>query len=215
MSPSADGETDEAVASSGWSRGQWIAIAVAMAFLVGCAGYAVGVQTSKPPTNAVDIGFLQDMTDHHDQAVAMAITELANGSDKVVKDFAMEVILFQRQELGRFQNFQAELGSANPEYDVDRTTMEWMDMATPLAYMSGMATEAQLAQLSAARGVEADKLFLSLMQTHHVGGAHMADYEAQHGANADIRQMADRMATNQRVEAKEYQGVLDRLAAQK
>jgi uncharacterized protein (DUF305 family) len=189
-----------------------ITMGVALAFLVGAVGYVVGVRTTVPPSNAVDAGFLRDMTDHHDQAVRLALTELANGTDPVVKGFATEVVMFQRQELGRMQNFQEEIGATPPEHDPKRTTMEWMDMAMPLERMHGMATEEQIEQLESARGAAADTLFLQLMQTHHLGGAHMADYEVQHGANPKIRDMAQRMAANQRTEAREYQVEIDRLA---
>lgn len=188
-----------------------ISMGLALVFLIGAAGYVIGVRTTVPPGNDVDAGFLQDMTDHHDQAVRLALTELANGSDPVTKGFATEVVMFQRQELGRMQNFQEELGIAPAEYDPERTTMAWMGMGRPLKDMNGMATPAQLEQLEKAKGADADKLFLKLMQTHHEGGAHMADYEAQHGANPRIREMAERMAANQRTEAREYQGEINRL----
>ncbi len=192
-----------------------ITMGLALALLVGAFGYFIGVRTTEPPSNAVDVGFLRDMTVHHDQAVRMAQSELANGSDPVAKDFAMEVIMFQREENGRMQIYKDERGFIDPEYSLDRTTMEWMGMATPLKSMPGMASEDQLKQLDSARGVEADRLFLTLMQSHHQGGAHMADYEAQNGVAPDIKEMAARMAKNQRIEVKEYQSVLDRLNVKK
>jgi uncharacterized protein (DUF305 family) len=188
-----------------------ISMGLALAFLVGAMGYVIGVRTTVPPGNDVDAGFLQDMTDHHDQAVRLALTELANGTDPVARGFATEVVMFQRQELGRMQNFQEEIGAKPAEYDPERTTMAWMGMGRPLKDMNGMATEAQLEQLERAKGAEADKLFLKLMQTHHQGGAHMADYEVEHGANPKIREMAERMAANQRTEAREYQAEINRL----
>ncbi len=204
-------EVDEP--ARGWSRGQWTAIAVAMAFLVGCAGYLVGVQTNRPPTNAVDIGFLQDMTDHHDQAVAMAQIALARGKDPTVREFAKEVLLFQRRELGLFQAYQDERGIQPADYDPERQTMAWMDMPRPLRTMTGMASQDQLDALEAASGTALDRQFLDLMITHHAGGAHMGEYAADHAADPKIRALAARMAQNQRVEAKEYQGLLDRLPA--
>jgi uncharacterized protein (DUF305 family) len=42
------------------------------------------------------------------------------------------------------------------------------------ADMPGMATDAQMDQLRAARGVEAERLFLRLMIAHHQGGVAMA-----------------------------------------
>ena len=186
---------------------------MALAFLVGAAGYFVGHRTAGPPTSAVDEGFLQDMSDHHDQAVEIALLGAQRATDPVVRDFATEVLLFQRRELGLFQAYQQERGIMPAEYDQERLTMAWMDMPRPLATMDGMASPEQLEALEAATGAEFDRLFLELMQTHHVGGAHMAEYAAANAADPKIRQLADRMARNQRAEANEYQGVLDRLAS--
>jgi uncharacterized protein (DUF305 family) len=41
--------------------------------------------------------------------------------------------------------------------------------------MPGLATDAQLAELKSATGVEAEKLFLTLMIAHHQGGLEMAE----------------------------------------
>src|SRR5438067_1866838 len=80
------------------------------------------------------------------------------------------------------------------EYSPDRETMGWMGMHTPLRAMPGMATDDQLKQLEDARGVDSDKLFLTLMTAHHLGGIPMAEYEAGHGVNPRIRRMANGMA---------------------
>lgn len=197
----------------GLGLGKVLVLGVALAFLVGAAGYFIGVRTASPPTSAVDEGFLQDMSDHHDQAVQMAVLGAARATDPVVRDFATEVLLFQRRELGLMQAYQQERGITAAEYDPDRTTMAWMDMPRPLATMNGMATPDQLAELEAATGTDFDRLFLELMQTHHTGGSHMAEYAATNAADPKIRTLADRMARNQKAEANEYQGVLDRLAS--
>ena len=196
----------------GLGLGKVLVLGFALAFLVGAAGYFVGVRTAAPPSSAVDEGFLQDMSDHHDQAVEIALLGASRATDPVVRDFATEVLLFQRRELGLFQAYQQERGIMPAEYDPDRTSMAWMDMAQPLSTMNGMASEEQLDALAEATGTDFDRMFLELMQTHHVGGAHMAEYAAEHAADAKIRTLADRMARNQRAEANEYQGVLDRLA---
>jgi uncharacterized protein (DUF305 family) len=196
----------------GLTLGKLVVLGVALAFLVGAAGYFIGTRTASPPTSAVDEGFLQDMSDHHDQAVQIALLGASRATDPIVADFATEVLLFQRRELGLMQAYQQERGIMAAEYDPDRTTMTWMDMPRPLSTMDGMASPEQLAQLEAATGTEFDRLFLELMQTHHIGGAHMAEYAATNAADPKIRTLADRMAKNQKAEANEYQGVLDRLA---
>jgi uncharacterized protein (DUF305 family) len=216
--PARDADADATDAPEGGARrglgaAQWAVLAVALAFLVGAGGYFIGVRTAAPPTSAVDEGFLQDMSDHHDQAVRIAQLGAQRATDPVVRDFATEVLLFQRRELGLMQAYQQERGITAADYDPNRTTMAWMDMPRPLSTMNGMATPEQLDALEQATGTEFDVLFLELMKTHHVGGAHMAEYAAQHAADAKIRTLADRMARNQTAEASEYQGVIDRLQA--
>ena len=80
-------------------------IVPALAFLAGAVGYLVGDRESGPPTSAVDTGFLQDMIDHHEQAVTMA--SLANGSasNPVVRHLAREVLIEQRYEIGLMDGY--------------------------------------------------------------------------------------------------------------
>lgn len=210
--PATGGDAGAASGVLGLSVAKVVVLGVALAFLVGAAGYFIGTRTASPPTSAVDEGFLQDMSDHHDQAVELALLGSRRATDPVVRDFATEVLLFQRRELGLFQAYQQERGITPADYDPERTTMAWMDMPRPLATMNGMATPEQIDALEAAAGAEFDRMFLELMQAHHVGGVHMAEYAATNAADPKIRLLADRMAKNQSAEVKEYQAVLDRLA---
>jgi uncharacterized protein (DUF305 family) len=183
----------------------------ALAFLVGSVGYFVGVRTTDPAAsfNEVDIGFLQDMIDHHDQAVVLSLLELANGEDQSARDFAQETIIFQRWEIGVMDRLLEEADSGRG--DVPRDVMAWMDMTMPLSEMPGMATEAEIDALAEARGAEADRLFLELMREHHEGGAHMAEYAAEYGQNERVRALARRIAEYQAVEVREYTMLMERL----
>ena len=55
--------------------------------------------------------------------------------------------------------------------------------AGPDGSMPGMATPAQLAELKAATGVEAERIFLRLMIAHHTGGVAMAQAAVARGAH--------------------------------
>jgi uncharacterized protein (DUF305 family) len=192
-----------------------LVLGLALAFLVGAAGYLMGTRANEPvPTSSVDEGFLADMTTHHDQAVEMALLALNRAEDPTVRHFATEVLLFQRYELGRMRSYQQERGIEQPEYDPDRPSMSWMGMPTPVAVMPGMASDAQIDELAALSGSAFDERFLELMMAHHRGGAHMSEYAADHAADPDIRQLAQVMLENQLIEVNEYQIVLDRLRAQ-
>ncbi len=188
-----------------------IGLVLALLFLAGCVGYVVGTRSSTPTLNAVDRGFLVDMSDHHDQAVELALYELANGQDAVALDFATEVVMQQRQELGQMAMLMNQHDVVRPDLDLGRSAMGWMDMGSPLSDMSGWARDDDIQALRDARGAAADILFLQLMQAHHRGGAHMADFAAQAGSDPELGVLAGRMARNQRIEVNEYQTVLDRL----
>ena len=202
----------DAEPSTTWGPAKLLALGTALAFLVGAVGYVVGVRTAPDPhaLDAVDEGFLVDMTAHHEQAVEMALLELAYGSDEVARDFAQEVVMTQRREIGIMETLLRTGEGRYPEPDPERTAMAWMDMATPLSVMPGMASPEQVASL-AARGTEADVQFLELMRAHHEGGIHMGEYAEANGSNADVRALAGRMARNQAIEVREYTQLLERL----
>jgi len=190
----------------------WTAmVMLAVTLLVGAVGYVIGVRTTEPSSGAIDVGFLQDMTDHHEQAVTMALVELTNGSDTETLGFAREVLTFQRWELGKMDAY-LEARKVQPfDYDPERPVMRWMDMGGTLAEMPGMASAAQLDQFKAATGVAADRLFLTLMTEHHRGGLHMAKFAQEHASDSHIRDLAGVMARNQQGEIVEYARAITRL----
>lgn len=185
-----------------------LAVAVAFAVLGFGIGYLVATREEEP--TAVDLGFTRDMIDHHDQAVRMAMFVLTKPDiDTGVRNFATEVLLFQRWELGIMDTFLDQWNQQRG--DLERVSMQWMDMGTPVASMPGMASTTQLDELKSAGGSDADRLFLTLMREHHRGGAHMSEYAAEHASDSQVRELATRMALYQTVEANEYTGLMRHL----
>ncbi|MGW5076083.1 DUF305 domain-containing protein [Rhodococcus sp. NPDC004095] len=126
----------------------------------------------------VEIGFVQDMAAHHQQALAM-VNRLAPDVDPAVAALARQIGDTQRIELGTLHGWLT-LAEAAP---TNTAPMAWMagasehHHATPAAAsgpMPGMASMAELDALSTARSRDAEILFLQLMLRHHVGGATMA-----------------------------------------
>ena len=218
-SPSVAPDADPA---SGWRRAvaavapqgplQVAVAVVVLAFLAGAVGYFVGTRDGRP-TSDLDAQFLYDMSDHHDQAVTMAACAVSNAASPTVKDFAKEVLIFQNRELGIMDTWLAEQGKTRPSEE-DRTAMAWMGMPTKVASMPGMATDDEMAALCKATGTEADRQFLTLMRAHHEGGIHMAEVAAEKGADPRVKDFADTVARNQRVEVNEYTGVMKQLGYQ-
>lgn len=181
-------------------------------------GFGLGMQfvdrTGKTPDapNNVSVGFLNDMLDHHDQAVEMATVTLGKPSiSGSVKLFATEILIFQRWEIGLMD---ARFDAWGIERSDDQVAMAWMGMATTPERMPGMANDKQMASLRNATGREADRLFLTLMREHHRGGVHMAETASLRANDQMISALASRMAYNQRVEIAEYTRALESLAVQ-
>jgi uncharacterized protein (DUF305 family) len=161
------------------------------------------------PLGVTDVGFLQDMIDHHEQALLIAEAYLANNPDGDVAPFADEVILYQTRDIGRMETWLEEGGFARGE--PDRQAMGWMGSPTSVAEMHGMQDTERIAELATLTGHDADRRFFELMTAHHEGGVLMGDAAALDANREAIRTFARKMADGQRVEIVEYAQAADRL----
>ncbi|WP_433661981.1 DUF305 domain-containing protein [Nocardia sp. CA-128927] len=168
--------------------------------------------SSEPDPGAVDVGFTQDMSAHHAQAVEMAGVVLVRSTDTDVRRLAYDIMTTQQNQVGRMQGWLQLWGK--PAQSVDGY-MGWMSgqpgghghsgatqtMSGPMPTMPGMATPAELAALRQATGPQLDTLFLQLMLRHHQGGLPMIQYAAEHAETTAVRTLADTMDKIQRGEA--------------
>ncbi|MEP1126462.1 MAG: DUF305 domain-containing protein [Ilumatobacter sp.] len=187
---------------------------VVAALLAGAFGAAAvwaldGDEPVEQPMNAVDVGFLRDMLDHHEQALLISNIYLDERPDSDVAPYAREVLLYQQREIEWMNEWLAEEGHSVGE--PDRTAMEWMDEPVPVSEMPGMQSQERLDQLDAATGEAADRLFFRMMGEHHLGGVHMGDHAALNGARQEIMDFAASVSRNQRIEIAEYQSAYARL----
>ncbi len=176
-----------------------VALVVAFALLGGAVGWAVG-RSDADPLSATDVGFLQDMAFHHEQAVEMSVILI--GKDDVsasLKAYAIEIVVGQQAERGIFNATLDRFGHPSAPGD---TVMGWMGSGfeVPLYEMEGLATDEQMEELRAAEGEEAESLWIALMTEHHLGGLHMADWEARHGSDPTAVNQAKAMVKTQRSE---------------
>lgn len=203
--PSVDGSAAGAAAPtrSGLSVAQVAVLVAAVAFLVGAIAYVVGEgRGSADPLNAVDVGFMQDMGYHHDQATEMSLMLLDKDVDPSLKAFAYEIIVGQRYEQGVYSATLDRFGHSS---DPGETAMGWMGAEVPVEEMEGLATEEQLQQLREADGDEAAALWIALMSEHHLAGLHMADHAARHGQDDTTVNLAEATVKNQRGEVIDIQ----------
>jgi uncharacterized protein (DUF305 family) len=179
-----------------------VALIVAVGVLAAGFGYLVGNNTAIADPNATDVGFLQDMRVHHEQAVQMSFIYLADPDvDPNLSTIAREIVVGQNMEIGRMIQLLRDYGK--PEVNETDLSMAWMSEPVATDRMPGLATQDDLQALAAATGLDADVTFVQLMTAHHQGGIHMAEYAAEHAATAEVRLMADQMAGGQQEEIDE------------
>lgn len=210
MLPTVEGSPPDAAESdagapparpSPWARVVPAVVAVvALCGLAGAIGFVVG--SGRPPgRDTVDVGFLLDMSVHHEQGTVLANLDLINGENADVQTYAREVLREQSYEIGLMQFQLGDWGYTREEAGPE--AMGWMGMPVALDDMVGLIDEDDLDELRAARGREADALFLRLMEEHHQGAIHMASYAADHADDADVRRLATQIERNQRLEIEE------------
>lgn len=189
-----------------------VVLALAIAVIAGALGWLVGNNRALPDPNDADIGFLHDMSWHHEQAREMSFLYLQlPDTDPLMRDMAWTVLTSQSTELGRMLQLLRDNGA--PDISPSDISMTWMGMPTPIAQMPGMASADDIERLRRMSGVEADRFFGELMIAHHEGGLHMMVEAQSRAALPSVRTLASRMQVGQLDEISELQKVLAALPA--
>lgn len=155
-----------------------------------------------PGDGSADAGFARDMTEHHAQAVRMSQLVMQRTEDEDVRRLAVDIDNNQNFERGQMAAWLTEWGLPRARDDERMAWMEGHDhsaMELPEDVpMPGMATPAEIQELTDATGEEAEVLFLQLMTTHHIAGVEMAqaalDLADDPGLLAAAQRMVDAQA---------------------
>lgn len=214
-----DDDVDAAAAEPG-GRGLRVTlvavIAIAALVIAGGAGWLLhgGSSSSNPGASSVDVGFAQDMSTHHVQAVTMAGIERDNTASKRLHSLAFDIETGQDFQVGVMSGWLNEWDvSRNPAHPMSWMGSNHMAMG-PNGLMPGMATPSDVDRLIAAKGTAQDILFLQLMIRHHQGGLPMARYAREHASQKSVRDLAQSMLNAQSSEIVEMEGLLRSLGGQ-
>ncbi|MFI5747798.1 DUF305 domain-containing protein [Streptomyces sp. NPDC051644] len=154
-----------------------------------------------PSDTSADAGFARDMSIHHQQAVEMSFIVRDRTSDVAVRRLAYDIINTQANQRGMMLGWLEMWGRAKSS---GAPPMEWMGhTVTPRgdgSLMPGMATDTELDALRAAKGKDAEVLYLKLMTAHHRAGAEMAQAAATAAGTEEIRNLAAGMVRGQQSE---------------
>ena len=126
------------------------------------------------PWTEADVHFMSAMIGHHAQAVEMSRLAATREAGPAVQRLADRIINAQEDEIAAMQQWLRDRGQPVPEPGgaaaMHHGGAQHGDHG---AAMPGMLTPEQMARLSAARGPEFDRLFLTLMIQHHRGATSM------------------------------------------
>jgi uncharacterized protein (DUF305 family) len=130
--------------------------------------------SARYPYTAADVHFMSAMIGHHRQAVVMAGWAPTHGASQSVRTLAERIVNGQQDEIVSMSRWLSDRQQPVPQ-GTSATMKMMMDGAEHDMPMPGMLTEAQLAQLDAARGPAFDRLFLTFMIQHHRGAVSMVN----------------------------------------
>jgi len=150
--------------------------------------YRARLDSAKTRFTTADVEFMTGMIAHHAQALVMAGLAPAAGAGNAVRTLAARIINAQSDEIATMQAWLRDRGQPAPEVHLEGTAVRLHgagDHAHPMP-MAGMLTDAQMAELAAARGADFDRLFLTYMIQHHRGAVAMVEaLFRQDGAGQD------------------------------
>ena len=209
----------ESKGRSGPASGLLIGLAAIALTLV---GMLVGVliapddnQLAAPALESVDVGFAQDMSVHHNQAIEMSAMALDRSTDPAVRALAYDVLTSQQNQVGTMHGW---LTLWDMSYLPTGSPMMWMtggsaagghsmDMSGSadesgqgVMSMPGMASTAELTELRRMNGEEFDGRYLQLLRRHHRGGIPMAEYGAANATVPAVGTLAQSIASAQTAE---------------
>lgn len=159
----------------------------AVPFVMGQEGAIVRARADslRYPYTKADIDFMSGMIHHHAQAIQISRWVPTHQASPSVERLAARIINAQADEINLMRTWLIDRNQVPPAVDsmgtVTMPPMAGMSHDAHAAHaghgsmggMPGMLTDAQLAELDAARGSEFDRLFLSFMMAHHRGAVTM------------------------------------------
>lgn len=165
-----------------------------------------GDETSAPAApvhTEADVTFVQRMIPHHQQALEMTALVEDRTTDRDIRLLAERMSVAQTDEIAQMETWLTTRGEALPG--------EHSHHAGDDELMPGMLTEAQMSELTAARGEEFERLFLQSMIRHHEGAVLMVHELLVGGTDGQepmLFQLAQGIDSDQRIEIARMKGLL-------
>lgn len=160
-----------------------------------------GADKDEAQGNDADVAFLTGMKPHHAQAVEMSDIVLQANPPAEVAAIAQRIKDAQEPEIRKMDTMLQALGE-----QTDGGAHDGHSSAH-----GGMMSAEDLAELEAATGTEAARLYLTAMIAHHEGAIEASDRQIAEGQYEPAVELAAQIRTAQQAEITEMRALLERL----
>jgi uncharacterized protein (DUF305 family) len=171
---------------------------LAAAMLAGCGrGGESPLPADQPPAfNDADVGFLQAMIPHHQQAIAMAKLATGRTRQPEVAKLAATITASHAAEIRSMQAWltrwqRSAAAAAGSDHDP--------------SLLPGMLAQGQLEWLGTLNGTQFDLGLLTMMGTHHSGAVELAEAELRSGASTEVEAFARQLLEARQREIRQMQ----------
>ena len=170
-----------------------------------------GILSSSDPASTTDtthkeaeVRFVQGMISHHAQALEMTTLVREHASTEAVRQIARRMEISQKHEIELMETWLSNNGEP---LRIPRVNGQ-------MPRMAGMLTPEQMQELSAARGIKFDKLFLKAMVEHHLGANEMVANLSSVSAvreQSEVSKFAEEVDTDQTIEVQRMLKILEEM----
>ncbi|MFF2642842.1 DUF305 domain-containing protein [Streptomyces niveus] len=165
--------------------------------------------------NDADVAFAQGMIPHHEQAVEMSALADGRASGAEIKTLASEIERAQDPEITTMRSWLKAWGEPESadgsEPGMDHGSGGSHGAEDGSGGADGMMSDRDLAELTAAKGVDFDRKFAELMIKHHDGAIAMARDQRKNGESGKAKKLAADVIKAQTAEVEQLNALLDRL----
>lgn len=139
------------------------------------------------------------MVPHHRQALEMAKLAGSRASSTEVKQLAAKIHAAQQPEIDAMTRWLTSWHQSVPMGET---------MGQGMSGGSGMMTDDEMSRLMGASGLVFDRMFLTMMISHHTGAITMAKDEVRRGQNGASQSLARKIVADQTDEIAQMQRML-------